>query len=238
MFEVFGLRARGAQPQEPPRVRRQPKFHGDIDEEKEKRQRPQVNERSPVEPDVSEVRRLRLEKLEGRSASKPARKSVSIPKTTTESNATVEKHTSATDDRRRRHRAPSEDRTTKHRSRSKTVIKEEKSAGTYVYGDPKARDKTRGITVKETRRQTEEDESSDSENERKPRQRYEDTKTKKKGTTSKEEPRKSSSKTRVKTEDKLPSKRSADVPASLSRSATQRAKKTNSDSVSRPPLSR
>ncbi|KAM3078271.1 hypothetical protein ACMFMG_002434 [Clarireedia jacksonii] len=238
MFEVFGLRARAAQPQEPPRVRRRPKFRDEDELDEENRQRPQVSERSPVEPDLSEVRRIRLEKLEGRPALKSALKSATIPKTTTESNAAAEKHTSITDDRRRRHRAPSEDRTTRHRSRSKTVIKEEKSAGTYVYGDPRARDKSRGITVKETKRRNEEDDASDSENERESRRRNVETKMKKKGTTSREEARTSSSKTRVKTEDKVPSKRAADVPVSLSRGATQRAKKTSTDTVSRPPLSR
>ncbi|PQE17819.1 Zinc finger C6HC-type protein [Rutstroemia sp. NJR-2017a BVV2] len=230
MFGVFGLRPGGAQPQEPPRVKRQPKFHGELNEEK----------KSPVEPDVSELRRARLDKLEGRTASKSARTSAAIPKPTIESNATTERYTSATDDRRRRHRdrAPSEDRTTRHRSRSKTVVKEEKSAGTYVYGDPKSRDKSRAIPVKETRRRDEEDESSDSETERESRRRTVDTKTKKKGTTSREEPRTSSSKTRVKTEEKLPSKRSADIPPPLSRRATQRTQKSGSDSVSRPPLSR
>jgi hypothetical protein len=241
MFGVFGLRPGGAQPQEPPRVKRQPKFHGEVNEEK--KQRPQVSERSPVEPDVSELRRARLDKLEGRTASKSARPSAAIPKPTTESNATAERHTSGTDDRRRRHRAPSEDRTaedrtTRHRSRSKTVVKEEKSAGTYVYGDPKSRDKSRAIPVKETRRRDEEDESSDSETERESRRRTVDTKTKKKGTTSREEPRTSSSKTRVKTEEKLPSKRSADIPPPLSRRTTQRTQRSGSDTVSRPPLSR
>ncbi|KAG4025786.1 hypothetical protein MFRU_050g00040 [Monilinia fructicola] len=230
------------------KVRRRPKFRdGELDDDKLHKSRSGRHEGEglkSIEPDVSEMRRMRLERLEGNATNRSTRKSAGNEKTPTESNATVDATMSSSHRRRRRHHT-SEDGTENH-SRSKISGREEKRTSDYVYAAPKgseSRTKPRGMTVTERRRRDEEEESSsESEDEYKPRLEPMDSKSKKKIKVGVREQLKRSTSTssRVKKEDKekASTKRSTDAGTSGSKGTSHRTKVAAGDSVSRPPLSR
>lgn len=83
-----------------------------------------------LEPDVSEVRRIRLERLEGSPIASAAN-----PTMTSESHTTLPSLKSSHRRKRDQHRSPDEKRS--HRRR-KSIVKEE-STTAYVYGDPATR---------------------------------------------------------------------------------------------------
>ena len=227
------------------KVRRRPKFQdGELEDGKVHKSRSSRHEGEAVEPDISEVRRIRLEKLEGHSTKRTARNSAATEEMPTESSATVDATKSTSSHRRRRRHHASED-DAGHHLRSKTSGREERSRSDYVYASPRdsdSRHNTRGITITETRRRDEDDESSsDSEDEHKSKLEPMDKSKKKKiKVVVREQPKRSSSTSRVKKEDKdkAPTKRSADGGTSVSKSTSHRTKISGGDSVSRPPLSR
>ncbi|TGO23965.1 hypothetical protein BPAE_0116g00260 [Botrytis paeoniae] len=238
------------------KVRRRPKFRdGELEDGKIHKSRSGRHEGeggvTSVEPDVSEIRRIRLERLEGNSTNRSTRNSAAATeKMPADSSTTLDATKSSSSHRRRRRHHTSEDGAG-HHSRSKTNEREEKSGGDYVYAAPRERqrekesgskNKPREATKTERRRRDEEDESSsDSEDDDNSPVEPMDSKLKKrpKAVVS-EQPKRSSSTRRVKKEDKdkSPTKGSADVGISGSKSASRRTKITAGDSVSRPPLSR
>ncbi|ESZ93136.1 hypothetical protein SBOR_6463 [Sclerotinia borealis F-4128] len=229
------------------KVRRRPKFRdGELEDGKVHKSRSGRHEGegvTSVEPDVSEVRRVRLERLEGHSTSRSTRNSAATERMPAESSATVDATKSSSSHRRRRRHHTSEDGAG-HHSRSKTSDREEKPRSDFVYDAPRESDsksKARGKNITERRRRDEEDESSsDSENEDKSKLEPMVSKSKKIKVVVPEQPKRSSSTSRVKKEDKdkIPTKRSADAGTSGSKSTSHRTKVTVGDSVSRPPLSR
>lgn len=111
------------------------------------------------DPDVSEVRRIRIERLEGSST--PGR-STAIPEMASESHTTLPSQKSRASHRRRKsHRHHSGDEETRHRRRRKSSAKEDSD---YVYSPPTAPTKSKPtrITVSDTRRPSHDGESSDS----------------------------------------------------------------------------
>ncbi|KAM0127319.1 hypothetical protein ACHAP3_008887 [Botrytis cinerea] len=239
------------------KVRRRPKFRdGELEDGKGQKARSGRNEGesgvTSVEPDVSEVRRIRLERLEGNSTNRSTRNSAAATeKMPADSSATVDATKSSSHRRRRRHHT-SEDGAG-HHSRSEATGREEKSGGDYVYATPRERErerkkeggsknKPREATKTERRRRDEVDESSsDSEDDDNSPVQPMDSKSKKRTkTVVPEQPKRSSSTRRVKKEDKdrSPTKGPADIGISGSKSASRRTKVTAGDPVSRPPLSR
>lgn len=230
------------------KVRRRPKFRdGELDDGKPHKSRLGRHEGeegvTSVEPDVSEVRRIRLERLEGNSTNRSTRNSATTEKMPVESSATVDATKSTSSHRRRRHHTLEDG--AGHRSRSKTADREEKSRSDYVYAAPREKDsknKPRGVTITERRRRDEEDESSsDSEDEEEsPLEPMVPKSKKKTKVVVLEQPKRSSSTRRPKKEDKDKSttKSPVDAGTSGSKSTSRRPKVTTGDSVSRPPLSR
>ncbi|KAK6614966.1 IBR domain-containing protein [Botrytis cinerea] len=229
------------------KVRRRPKFRdGELEDGKGQKARSGRNEGesgvTSVEPDVSEVRRIRLERLEGNSTNRSTRNSAAATeKMPADSSVTVDATKSSSHRRRRRHHT-SEDGAG-HHSRSEATGREEKSGGDYVYATPRERErerkkeggsknKPREATKTERRRRDEVDESSIQPMDSKSKKRTK--------TVVPEQPKRSSSTRRVKKEDKdrSPTKGPADIGISGSKSASRRTKVTAGDPVSRPPLSR
>jgi hypothetical protein len=114
-------------------------------------------EKVTPEPELSEVRRIRLERLEGNATT---RKPAASPKMTSESHATLPSLKSRSTHRRkkdRHHHSGTEER--KHRSRRKSTSKVEP---TYVYGSPTERSKPSRTRISETRRLGADGDSTDS----------------------------------------------------------------------------
>jgi hypothetical protein len=128
------------------------------------------------EQTASELRRIRIERLEGSSSPRRRSTTQTMP---SESHATLPSHKSLSSHRRRRrHQRDSEEK--EHRSRRKSTAKDE--SVDYVYGPPADRPKSSRIVVKETRRLGRVGESSESEEEpivRSPRERRSEEKEKK-----------------------------------------------------------
>lgn len=104
------------------------------------------------EPDVSEVRRIRLERLEGSPIASAAN-----PTMTSESHATLPSLKSSHRRKRDQHRSPDEK---KNHRRRKSIAKEESTTTAYVYGDPA----TRSRATPERRSGSDADSSSSDEN--------------------------------------------------------------------------
>lgn len=114
-------------------------------------------EKVTPEPEVSEVRRIRIERLEGHATT---RKPAATPKMTSESHATLPSLKSRSIHRRkkdRHHHSGNEER--KHRSRRKSTSKVEP---TYVYGSATERPKPSRTHISETRRLGGDGDSTDS----------------------------------------------------------------------------
>ena len=141
------------------RVRRRRRSYSELEGEKLYKSR--GKEKVTLEPDISEVRRIRIDRLEAGSTS---RRSSETPKMTSVSHATLPSLKSASSHRRRKeHRRSTEE--TKHSRRRKSTSKDE-STTRYVYGKPADRSQSSRITISETRRLGRDGESSESEEER------------------------------------------------------------------------
>lgn len=115
-------------------------------------------ERVTLEPNVSEVRRIRVERLEGNTT---ARRSVAIPKMTSDSHAILPSLKSASSHRRKshhHHRSGKEE--TKHRRRTRSSSKDE---STYVYRSAIDESHSSRTSVPEARGLGHDENSSDSE---------------------------------------------------------------------------
>ena len=117
-------------------------------------------EKITLEPDVSEVRRIRIERLEGSTSS---RRSVATPKMTSESHAPLPSLKSASS-HRTRHNPRRSTASTKHRTKRKSTTKDD-SIPSYVYGTPADRPQSSSITISETRKLGRDGESSETEEE-------------------------------------------------------------------------
>lgn len=113
-----------------------------------------------LEPDISQVRRIRIERLEGSTSTG---RSAAAGKMTSESHATlpVLKHVSS-HGRRKEHRRSVVD--TRHRTRVKPSSKDD-STSACVYGTPAERSQSSRITISESRQLGRDGESSGSETE-------------------------------------------------------------------------
>jgi hypothetical protein len=146
------------------RVRRRHESHSGLDGEKLYKSR--GNETVTLLPDEQEVRRIRIERLEGRtSASKsvgrsPLRSSANM---TEESIATPSLRSTPSHRRRSVREVRPEEK--KYRGRRKSSTKEDERTE-YVYGPPTGRPKSSRITISETRRLGRDGETSESEEER------------------------------------------------------------------------
>ena len=112
-----------------------------------------------LEPDASEVRRLRVERLEDSTSTG---RTAATPKMTSESHETLPSLKSASSHRKKDHRRSTV--STKHRTRRKSALKSD-STPTYVYGTPADTSQSSRITISEIRRLGRDDESSESEEE-------------------------------------------------------------------------
>lgn len=140
------------------RVRRRRRSHSELEDEEIYKSR--GKEKITLEPDVSEVRRIRIERLEGSTST---RRSVATPKMTSESHATLPSLKSASS-HRRRHDPRRSTASTKHRTKRKSTSKDD-STPTYVYGTPADRPQSSRITKSDTRKLGKDGESSESEDE-------------------------------------------------------------------------
>lgn len=114
-------------------------------------------EKGTLEPNVSEVRRVRVERL---GSSTSTRRTAATPKMTSESHATFPSLKSASSHRRKDHRRSTV--STKHRTRRKSTSKGD-STPTYVYGTPAGRSQSSRITISEIRKLGRDGESTESE---------------------------------------------------------------------------
>lgn len=139
------------------RMRRRHKSHSEL--EGEKFYESGGKEKVSLEPDVSEVRRIRVERLEG---STTTRRSSATTKMTSESYATLPSLKSRSSHRRRKesHR---DSEGTRHRRRRKSTSKDD--SATYVYGAPADKSTSSRITISETRALGQDGESSESDDE-------------------------------------------------------------------------
>lgn len=111
-----------------------------------------------LRPDVSEVRRIRIERLD---ADTTTRRFVATPEMTSESHATLPRSKSRSTHRRKKvHHYQSGKEETKHRRRTKSTSKDEPS---YVYSSPVDRTHSSRTSIQETRTLGRDGESSDSE---------------------------------------------------------------------------
>jgi hypothetical protein len=134
-------------------VRRCPRSHDELGDEKLHKSR--GKERVTLEPDISGVRRIRVERLEG----SPTR-TAATPTMTSESHATLPSLKSSSGHRGRRDQHRSSDEK-KHRRRRKSTVKED-GATAYVYGDPAERSQPSRNTTTESRKLGRDGESSES----------------------------------------------------------------------------
>ncbi|TAQ86368.1 hypothetical protein B7494_g5330 [Chlorociboria aeruginascens] len=112
-------------------------------------------ERVTLNPDASEVRRIRIERLE--EGASRTRTNASLSNMTSESHATLTSSKSTSSHRRRKHRSPKE---SEHRRRRKSPRRE--STTRYVYGAPDVVADAPRITASETRRSGGDGEEDDS----------------------------------------------------------------------------
>ncbi|KAG0650123.1 RING-type E3 ubiquitin transferase itt1 [Hyphodiscus hymeniophilus] len=157
------------------RTRRRRKSNSELD--KGKIYESSGKEEIELEPDASEVRRLRLERLEGSTST---RRSVATPKMTSESHTTLASLKSASS-HRTKHDSRRSTVSTKHRTKRKSTSREEMTP-TYVYGTPADISQSSHPTISETRKLGRNGESSDSENEEEERAEKTKEKPKKKKT--------------------------------------------------------
>jgi hypothetical protein len=134
-----------AEPTPERRVRRRRRSYSELEDEKLSNTR--GKEKITLEPDASEVRRIRIERLEGSTST---RRSAATPKMTSESHATLSTLKPASS-HRRRHDARRGTVSTKHRTKRKSTSKED-SSPTYVYGTPADRPQSSRSTISETRK--------------------------------------------------------------------------------------
>ncbi len=131
------------------RVRRRRDSSSSLDDEK--LYKSGGKEAVTLKPDFEEVRKRRIDNLERRADASVGKMIAAepLPKMASESHATVSNARHSTSGRRRHHhRSPDERR--QHRRRDS--IKEESTAGTYVYGAPADREKKdSGVIISETR---------------------------------------------------------------------------------------
>jgi hypothetical protein len=138
-------------------MRRRRRSYSELDDERLTKSR--GKEKVALEPDVSEVRRIRVERLEGSTST---RRTAATPKMTSESHATLPSLKSASSHRRKDHRRSTV--STKHRTRRKSTSKGD-STPTYVYGTPADRSQSSRITISEVKKLSRDGESSESEEE-------------------------------------------------------------------------
>ena len=137
------------------RVRRRREPHSELEDEKLYKSGGKGT--VTLEPDAEEVRRIRIERLEGSTThGRPA----ATPKMTSESHATLPSSKSASSHRKRRnhHRRPEEK---KHRRRRQSSAKDDITSE-YVYGPPGEKSQSSRITVSETRGRGRDEASSES----------------------------------------------------------------------------
>jgi hypothetical protein len=135
-------------------MRRRRSSYSELEDEKLYRSR--GKEKITLEPDDSELRRVRVERLEGSTST---RRSVATPKMTSDSHATLPS-LKPTSSHRRRHDIRHRKVSTKHRTRRKSSSKDD-STPTYVYGTPAERSQPSRITISETRKLGRDGESSE-----------------------------------------------------------------------------
>lgn len=136
------------------RVRRH-RSHSELDEEKAHKSR--GREKAALEPDVSEVRRIRIERLESQTSND---RTAAASKMTSESHATLSTQKSPSSHRRRKeHHRSGEEKS--HRRRRKSPSRDD---STYVYGNPESNSKQSRIKIAEKELGIA-DESSESEEE-------------------------------------------------------------------------
>jgi hypothetical protein len=143
------------------RVRRRHESHSGLDGEKLYKSR--GNETVTLLPDEQEVRRIRIERLEGRTSAStsvgrsPLRSSANM---TEESIATPSLRSTPSHRRRSVREVRPEEK--KYRRRRKSSTKEDERTD-YVYGPPMGRPKSSRITISETRRLGRDGETSEEE---------------------------------------------------------------------------
>ena len=116
-------------------------------------------EKITLDPDLVEVRRIRLERL---GSSTGSRRSVATSKMTSDSHTTLPSvKSSSTYRRKKEHHRKSED--SKHRRRRRPSSTNDDSTATYVYGPPSEKSKPTKIIISETRKLGSEGASSESE---------------------------------------------------------------------------
>jgi hypothetical protein len=147
------------------RVRRRHESHSGLDGEKLYKSR--GNETVTLQPNEQEVRRLRIERLEGRTSAStsvgrsPLRSSANM----TEESISTPPSLRSTPSHRRRSVREVRPEEKKYRRRRKSNAKEDERTE-YVYGPPTERPKTSRITISETRKLGRDGETSESEEER------------------------------------------------------------------------
>jgi len=145
------------------RVRRRHESHCGLDGEKLYKSR--GNETVTLQPDEQEVRRIRIERLEGRTSA-----STSVGRSPIRSSANMTEETIATPrlrstpSHRRRSVREVRPEEKKYRRRRKSSTKEDERTE-YVYGPPTGRPKSSRITISETRRLGRDGETSEEEEE-------------------------------------------------------------------------
>lgn len=141
------------------RVRRH-RSHSELDDEKLHRSRGKG--KVALEPDLSEVRRMRIERLEDRTSTD---RTPATLKMTSESHATLpsQKSSSSHRSRRKKERDRSADGKS-HRRRRKSTLRD--ASTTYVYENPESKSSKSRIIVEEKKSSSDE-ESSESEEEEK-----------------------------------------------------------------------
>jgi hypothetical protein len=134
-------------------MRRPRKSHSELDDAKV--ETPRDKEEVRFEPDPSEVRRLRIERLE--STTTPCTSAPTL-NMASESHATLPGASSSSGHRRRKDQHRRSEETTRRRRRESTA----KDGPAYVYEGPTDRSQSSHITVSETRRLGRDGESSES----------------------------------------------------------------------------
>ena len=114
--------------------------------------------KTALEPDIPEVRRIRVERLEGSTST---RRSAATAKMTSDSHATLPSVKSALS-HRRKHDPRRSLVSKKHRTKRKSTSRDD-STPTYVYGDPADRAQASRSTISESRKLSRDAESIDTE---------------------------------------------------------------------------
>lgn len=160
---LFPLAARMARSEEADgerRIRRRRRSYNELEAERLYKSRGE--EKITLEPDVSEVRRIRVERLEGSTST---RRSVATPKMISESHATLPSLKSASS-HRRRHASRRSSVSTKHRTKRKSTSRDD-STPTYVYANSTDKTQSSRITISESTKLSRDGGSIDSEEDEK-----------------------------------------------------------------------